>query len=58
VIKLKMAESGLKNKDLVAQQYGSKGHVSSLLSKRKLLTLALAKRFHKEFGIPAAVLLA
>lgn len=58
VIKLKMEESGIKNKDLVAKKYGSKGHISSLLNKRKPLTLSLAKRFHKEFGIPADVLLA
>ena len=57
VIKLKMEETGLKNKDLVALNFGSKGHVSSLLSKRKSLTLELAKKFHKEFGIPAEVLL-
>lgn len=58
VIKLKMSESGIRNKDLVSKKYGSKGHISSLLSKRKPLTLDLAKRFHKEFGIPADVLLA
>jgi HTH-type transcriptional regulator/antitoxin HigA len=58
VIKLKMAESGIRNKDLVTKNYGSKGHISSLLNKRKPLTLDLAKRFHKEFGIPADVLLA
>jgi HTH-type transcriptional regulator / antitoxin HigA len=57
VIKLKMQESGLKNKDLVALKFGSKGHISSLLSKRKPLTLDLAKRFHQEFGIPAEVFL-
>jgi HTH-type transcriptional regulator/antitoxin HigA len=58
VIKLKMEESGIRNKDLVTKNYGSKGHISSLLNKRKPLTLDLAKRFHKEFGIPADVLLA
>jgi HTH-type transcriptional regulator/antitoxin HigA len=58
VIKLKMKQSGIRNKDLVIKKYGSKGHISSLLNKRKPLTLDLAKRFHKEFGIPADVLLA
>ena len=53
-----MKESGIRNKDLVTKNYGSKGHISSLLNKRKPLTLDLAKRFHKEFGIPAAILLA
>jgi HTH-type transcriptional regulator/antitoxin HigA len=56
-IKLKMEELGLKNKDLVGK-VGSKGYVSSILSKRKPLTLELAKLFHKEFNIPAEVLLA
>lgn len=55
-IKIKMSELGLKNKDLVGK-VGSKGYVSSLLSKRKPLTLELAKLFHQEFNIPAAVLL-
>lgn len=55
-IRLKMSELGLRNKDLVGK-YGSKGHVSSLLNRRKPLTLELAKLFHKEFNIPAEILL-
>lgn len=55
-IKLKMNELGLKNKDLVGK-FGSKGYVSSLLNKRKPLTLELAKLFHQEFNIPAEVFL-
>lgn len=54
VIKLKMQDLGLKKKNLV----GSKGYVFALLNKRKPLTLALAKLFHKELSIPAEVLLA
>lgn len=57
VIKIKMQELGLKNKDLVGK-VGSKGYVSALLNKRKPLTLELAKLFHREFSIPANVLLA
>lgn len=57
VIKLKMQDMGLKNKDLVGK-FGSKGYVSALLNKRKPLTLELAKLFHKELSIPAEVLLA
>lgn len=57
VIKLKMKDLGLKNKDLVAK-VGSKGYVSALLNKRKPLTLELAKLFHRELSIPADVLLA
>jgi HTH-type transcriptional regulator/antitoxin HigA len=55
-IKLKMKELGLKNKDLVGKM-GSKGYVSSLLNKKKPLTLELAKLFHQELNIPAEVLL-
>ena len=40
-IKFKMDELGLKDKDLVGK-VGSKGYVSSLLIKRKPLTLELA----------------
>jgi HTH-type transcriptional regulator/antitoxin HigA len=56
VIKLKMNELGLKNKDLVGR-VGSKGYVSSKLNKKKPLTLELASLFHQEFNIPAEVLL-
>ncbi len=49
-------ELGLKNKDLVGK-IGSKGYVSSLLNKKKPLTLELAKFFHQELNIPAEVLL-
>jgi HTH-type transcriptional regulator/antitoxin HigA len=55
-IKVKMNELGLKNKDLVGKM-GSKGYVSSLLNKKKPLTLELAKLFHQELKIPAEVLL-
>jgi HTH-type transcriptional regulator/antitoxin HigA len=55
-IKVKMDELGLKNKDLVGK-VGSKGYVSSLLNKKKPLTLELAKMFHQELKIPAEVLL-
>jgi HTH-type transcriptional regulator/antitoxin HigA len=55
-IRAKMAEKGLKNKDLVGK-IGSKGYVSALLNKRKPLNLELAKIFHRELGIPAEILL-
>lgn len=55
-IKMKMNELGLKNQDLVGK-IGSKGHVSSVLSKRKPLTLEVAKILHKELKIPAEILL-
>lgn len=55
-IKVKMAELGLKNKDLV-EKVGTKGYVSAILNKRKPLTLELAKFFHAEFNIPSDILL-
>ena len=56
VLKLKMKEKGIKNKDLVGL-LGSKSHVSNILSKRKILTLENARILHKELGVSADVLL-
>lgn len=56
IIKLKMLEKGVRNKDLVGK-IGSKGYISSILSKRKPLSLETAKIFKKELGIPAELLL-
>ena len=56
-IQLKMAERGLKPKDLVGQ-IGSKSYVSAILNRRKPLTLAMARFFHQQLHIPASVLLA
>ena len=55
-VKLKMLEKGLKSKDLVGM-IGSKSYVSSILSKKKPLTLEIVKVFYKELGVPADVLL-
>lgn len=55
-IKLRMKELGVKNQDFVGK-IGSKGYISSVLNKRKPLTLEMAKIFHKELRIPAEVLL-
>ena len=49
-IKVKMDE------DFVGK-VGSKGYVSSLLNKKKPLTLELARLFHQELNIPAEILL-
>jgi HTH-type transcriptional regulator/antitoxin HigA len=54
VIKLKLSEKGLKMKDL-EPIIGSKGHVSSVLSGKKELTLKMVKRLHDFLGIPAEV---
>ncbi len=56
-IKLKMQERGMRNKDLVGE-IGNKSYVSSILNKRKPLSLEIAKYFHHKLGIPASVLLA
>lgn len=52
VIKLKMAERGLKAKDL-EPIIGSKGHVSSILSGRRELTLKMAQKLRNFFQLPA-----
>ncbi|MFN5326574.1 MAG: type II toxin-antitoxin system HigA family antitoxin [Bacteroidota bacterium] len=56
IIKLKMLEKGVRNKDLVGK-IGSKGYISSILNKRKPLTLEIARIFKKELGISAELLL-
>lgn len=56
-IQLKMAEQGLRPKDLVGR-IGSKSYVSAVLNRRKPLTLAMARFFHQQLHIPASVLLA
>jgi HTH-type transcriptional regulator/antitoxin HigA len=54
VIKMKLTEKGLKMKDL-EPIIGSKGHVSSVLSGKKELTLKMAKKLHVFLGIPSDV---
>ena len=56
VIKEKMAERGLKNKDLESV-IGSKGYVSSILSGRREITLKMAKKLKEFFQIPAELFL-
>lgn len=55
-VKIRMLEKGLRNKDFVGI-IGSKGYISSILNRRKPLTLEIAKIFHHQLGIPAEVLL-
>jgi len=54
VIKLKMEERGMKAKDL-EPLLGSKGHVSSVLSGRRDLTLSTARRLREFFQLPADI---
>ncbi len=56
VIKLKMEERGLKAKDLESL-IGSKGHVSSILSGRRELTLKMARKLKDFFHLPADIFL-
>lgn len=56
VIKSKMEERGLKNKDL-EPVIGSKAYVSSVLSGRREITLRMAKRLKDYFHIPAELFL-
>lgn len=57
VLKITMADQGLKPKDLVGV-VGSKGYVSQLLNKKKPLTVEVMRILHKQFGVPAESLLA
>ena len=56
VIKYKMEEMGIKAKDL-EPLIGSKGHVSSVLSGRREITLKMAQKLKDYFLIPAEVFL-
>lgn len=56
VIKLKMLERGIKAKDL-EPLIGSKGHVSSILSGRREITLKIAQRLREYFNLPAEIFL-
>jgi HTH-type transcriptional regulator / antitoxin HigA len=53
-IKLKMEELGLKAKDLESI-IGTKGHVSSILSGRRDLTLKTARKLKEYFHLPAEI---
>jgi HTH-type transcriptional regulator / antitoxin HigA len=56
VIKIKMEEMGIKNKDL-EKIIGSKGHVSAILSGKREITLKMAQKLKNFFNIPAEVFL-
>ncbi|MGY3213286.1 helix-turn-helix domain-containing protein [Mucilaginibacter sp. HD30] len=57
VIKLKLEEKGLKQKDL-EHIIGSKSYVSQILSGKKELTLKMVRGLHQFLGISADILLA
>ncbi len=56
IIKYKMEEMGVKNKDLEIL-IGSKGHVSAVLSGKREITLKIAQKLKTFFNIPAEVFL-
>jgi HTH-type transcriptional regulator/antitoxin HigA len=56
-IKIKSEELGLKRKDL-AEYFGSASRVSEVLSKKRPLSLEMARKLHKGLGISAETLLA
>lgn len=56
VIKLKMEERGMKAKDL-EPIIGSKGHISSILSGRRDITLKMAQKLKDYFQLPAEIFL-
>ncbi|NQU39751.1 MAG: ImmA/IrrE family metallo-endopeptidase [Lentisphaerae bacterium] len=55
-IKFRMAQSGLKQKELIPY-LGSPSRVSEVLSGKRPLSLSMMRRLHKGLGIPAASLL-
>jgi HTH-type transcriptional regulator/antitoxin HigA len=56
-IKFRMEQQGLKRIDMT-KYFGTRSRVSEILNKQRNLTLTMIKKLHKEFGIPAASLLA
>ena len=55
-IKFVMDQRGLKAKDL-ASLMGGPSRVSEVLNRKRPLTLSMIRNLHKEFGIPAEVLI-
>ena len=55
-IKLRMEEKGIKPKDLEAI-IGTKGHVSSVLSGRRDITLKMAQKLREYLHLPAEIFL-
>jgi len=56
-IKIRMADLGLKDKDLIPF-IGDKTAVSRILNRHRDLTIDMAIKLHKGLGIPAEILLA
>ena len=56
-IKFRMEQMEVKRIDMT-KYFGTRGRVSEILNRKRELTLAMIKKLHKEFGIPAESLLA
>ena len=56
VIKFKMEQNNMKNKDL-AEIVGGKSKASEILNKKRKLTLTMIRQINKFLGIPAEVLI-
>ncbi|MCT4560677.1 MAG: transcriptional regulator [Crocinitomicaceae bacterium] len=55
-IKFRMEQLNLKRTDMTPF-FGTRGRVSEILNRQRSLTLAMIKKLHKDFGIPAESLL-
>lgn len=56
VIKFKMEQNNMRNKDL-AEIVGGKSKASEILNKKRRLTLKMIRKINKILGIPAEVLI-
>ncbi len=56
-IKFRMEQIGMKRIDLT-KFFGTRRIVSEIFNRKRELTLAMIKKLHKEFGIPAESLIA
>lgn len=56
-IKFRMEQMQMERADLIPF-LGTRSRVSEILNRKRSLTVAMMKRLHKEFGIPAESLLA
>jgi HTH-type transcriptional regulator/antitoxin HigA len=55
-IKFRMEQLGMKRTDMT-KYFGTRGRVTEILNRQRELSLAMIKKLHKEFGIPAESLL-
>ncbi|MDA9563538.1 helix-turn-helix domain-containing protein [Flavobacteriales bacterium] len=56
-VKFRMEQMGLKRADM-AKYLGTRARVSEILNRQRKLTVAMMKKLHKDFGVPAESLLA